>query len=98
LVRAKNGLQSAFDRLDDIRRGGAWFRAEQELDNIVVEKASVKRVDSIANCAGLKIVEPLVGGWKERLGEYRQRPTELVCGLARGWGVVECRHRYVDDR
>ena len=57
----------------------------KELDNIVAERASVKRVDSIANCAGLKIVEPLVGGWKERLGEYRQRPTELVCGLARGW-------------
>ena len=54
-------------------------------------------MDSISNCAGLKIVEPIVGGWKDRLGEYRQRPTELVCGLARGWGVDECRHKCVDE-
>jgi len=45
----------------------------EKRDNAVAENASIKRVDSIANCAGLKIVEPINGGWKERLGEYRER-------------------------
>ncbi len=51
----------------------------------------------VAKCAGLQFVKPLVDGWQECLGEYGQRPTELVCGLTSGCDVDGCWHRCGDE-